>query len=397
LSRRRATAWSATTGLLAVAVLGLAACRPVAERDAGAPASGAAGLVAATLGGEVTDGFRRALRPARLRFPADHGAHPDFRSEWWYFTGNLDGADSRRYGFQLTFFRFALGPPADGAQAEASTWRSRQVWMAHFALSDPAAGRFHSFERFARGAMGLAGATPPPLRVWLEDWSVTASTDEGELFPLRLSARAGEVELDLTLEPRRPMVLQGEGGLSQKSPAPGNASYYYSYTRLAARGEVATGSRREAVQGLAWLDREWSTSALAADQTGWDWFALQLEDGRDVMLYRLRDVENGTHPSSAGVVVSASGEVQRLRAGQFRLSPVEHAAMADGERYPVAWSVAIPEHHLTLRVRAVMDRQAHTGAFRYYEGAVDVTGDGGSAGVGGRGYLEMTPYSPAPG
>jgi predicted secreted hydrolase len=251
-----------------------AACGP---REA-PPEAGMEGAdLAEFLGGDA-EGYTRALAPRPFVFPADHGPHPDFRSEWWYFTGNLETPEGRPFGFQLTLFRFALAPEAP---ARESAWATRQSYMGHFALADIARERFFPFQRLARGAAGLAGAEAGPLRVWLGDWTITGAGGEQPRF--NLEAAEEGVGIALELESTKPLVLQGDRGLSQKSADPGNASFYYSLTRLAARGTVTVDGEEYAVAGAAWLDREWSTSALAPDQAGWDWFALQLDDGRDLM------------------------------------------------------------------------------------------------------------------
>lgn len=367
--------------LLALALL--AACRPTPDPVA---ASDDGAMVRGALGGTQVDGFERALEPRPFRFPEDHGPHPGFRTEWWYFTGNLDDDSGRRFGFQLTFFRFALSPQP--VPAGSSAWRTNQVWMAHLAVSDPASSSFHAFERFQRGAMQRAGAQAQPLRVWLGAWSASALSQES--FPLRLLAAEGEVSLDLTLNPARPMVLQGERGLSRKSALPGNASYYYSYTRMTAAGRLDVGDGPREVRGTAWMDREWSTSALGPEQAGWDWFALQLEDGRDLMFYRLRQRDGSAHPASAGILVQPDGSTTAL--AQVRVQALEHYQPPEGAAYPIRWQLELPGEGIRLEVAAVMAAQLHQGSFRYWEGAVDVTGQDASGPLRGRGYLEMTPY-----
>jgi len=364
------------------ALLALAGCeRSSPEPAARTPAAAAMAAMAAPAGA----GHARAFEPRPLRFPRDHGPHPAFQTEWWYLTGNLEDAAGRRFGFQLTLFRFALAP---GAPSRASAFATRQAWMGHFAVTDAAAGRFHAFERFARGAAGLAGAEARPFRVWLEDWRIE-SREPSRFLPLRVRAARQGVALDLTLGPGRGPVLQGDRGLSRKSAAPGNASYYYSYTRLPAAGELHTPAGRFAVHGRAWLDREWSTSALAPDQAGWDWFALQLDDGRDLMFYRLRDRDGGMHPFSAGILAGpGDGPPRRLGPAQVRLAPERHWTSPSGARYPVAWRLQAPG--LDLAVRPLLDAQEHVGRFRYWEGAVTVSGRDGA--LAGRGFLEMTGY-----
>ncbi|MEX0431071.1 lipocalin-like domain-containing protein [Spiribacter insolitus] len=332
------------------------------------------------------DAFARVTGPRPLEFPADHGAHPDHRTEWWYFTGNLTADNGDAYGFQLTLFRSALAP----AMAERdSDWATRQAWMGHFAVTDLAAGEHRAAERYQRGALGLAGARVRPVRVWLDDWRIE-SEGPTRLFPLTVQAEDPDtgIAVDLTLTAAKPHVLQGDAGYSRKGADPANASRYYSYTRLTAEGEVGFDGRRAAVTGSAWLDREWSTSALDANQQGWDWFALQLDDGRDLMVYRLRRTNGGTDPNSAGILVDAEGGSRVLDGEDFRLTPQRFwESPRTGSRYPVAWRLQLPDEGLDLQIEARLDAQEMPTTVRYWEGAVAVAGS--TAGVG---YLEMTGY-----
>ncbi len=237
--------------------------------------------VANALGGEAAAGFARAVTPRTFTFPEDHNAHPDFRNEWWYITGQMQAQDGERFGYQVTFFRIALAP--DEPQRD-SAWSTRQVWMAHAALTEIDGGEHHHAARLSRGALGLAGQTSQPFRIWLEDWSVGGNEDGA--FPWHLQFTSEDFELNLTLSQERAPLLPGDDGLSPKSAEPGNASYYYSITRLATEGSIVRAGETLAVTGRSWLDREWSTSALAEDQVGWDWFSLQLDSGDDLMRSR---------------------------------------------------------------------------------------------------------------
>jgi len=354
-------------------------------------------------------GYARAVEPRVFSFPADHGPHPGFQTEWWYFVGNLDtpsAEESRRFGFQLTFFRFAVAPePTAGAPERASPWASRQVWMAHFAVSDidggKQGGRFHAFERFRRGALGLAGATAGEgevFQVWLDDWSATG-LELGSHLPFRLQAAepSGEVGLDLVLSPGKEAVLQGDRGLSQKGPEPGNASYYYSLTRLPAAGTVTVGGERFAVSGTAWMDREWSTSALGEGEVGWDWFALQLTDAQnepwELMLYRIRQQEGSTSPNSEGLWVAPDGTSERLAWQDAEVEVLDHwRSPHSNTLYPAGWRLRLPEQGLDLNVRPLLADQELDVSFRYWEGAVAVTGTRAGEPVTGRGYVELTGY-----
>ncbi len=343
--------------------------------------------VASLLGDAEATGLLVADPSYRLQFPEDHGAHPDYRSEWWYFTGNLDGPEGRRFGFQFTIFRFALG----GAPIERpSRWATRQVWMGHLAVTDVDGARFFRAERLARGGpIGLAGVTAEPFHAWIDGWGVT-SLDKGFL-PLELAASTEDFGIALRLLPGRGPVLQGDRGFSRKGPGPGNASYYYSYVRLPVSGELSLAGQAVPVTGDAWLDREWGTSALGQDVRGWDWFALQLDDGSELMYYQLRRKDGSADLLSEGMLTGP--DTRRIGAVDVALTPGRTwRSPRTGARYPVSWEIAIPSENLHLQVEALMDAQEMDLSVRYWEGAVRVSGARGGTPVAGRGYLEMTGY-----
>lgn len=338
--------------------------------------------------GAAPQGFARAMAPREFHFPADHGPHPDFRSEWWYFTGNVADPRGRRFGFQLTFFRFAL---SSRTPVRASSWASNQIYMAHFAVSDVAAGHFHAAEAFSRAALDLAGARAAPFRVWLGSWQARA---DDAFFPLTLRAADAGYSVELRLEAGKPVVLNGESGLSRKSAEPGNASYYYSIPRMPVSGQIGTPEGVWDVRGSAWFDREWSTSALAPDQAGWDWFALQLSDGRDLMVYRLRSRDGGTDPASAGTLVEADGRARSLGVDDFMLDSLDHWSSPRGDaRYPSRWRLRVPSAAIDVEITPEIADQELDLAFRYFEGAARVSGTSGSMPVSGHGHVELTGYA----
>jgi predicted secreted hydrolase len=372
--------------------------------------------------GDSGGGFARALDPRPLSFPDDHGPHPDFRTEWWYYTGNLRTPAGRHFGFELTFFRVALAPatvadshtpsPTTGShipaapttaagshalassgddEPRASAWATRQLLVAHFAVTDTTGKRFHATSRVSREALGLAGARARPFRVWVEDWSVEG--EEPSALPMRLRAAEGDVALDLTLSATKPVVLQGDRGLSRKGAEPGNASYYYSLTRMPARGVVRVGGDSFDVVGLAWMDREWSTSALGPGLVGWDWFALQLEDGRDLMFYRLRGRDGSIDGFSAGSLVAADGSVRRLGAADVAIETLGHwTSPRSGVRYPGRWRLTLPSEHLEVELDPRLPDQELVVGTRYWEGAVTVGGTTAGRPTTGQGYVELVGY-----
>lgn len=342
------------------------------------------------LGNPDSAGFARAERVIPFVFPDDHGPHPGFRNEWWYFTGNLRTAGGRRFGYQVTFFRNAMLPAPVATEAEpASAWRTRTLWMAHVALTDVDARRHRAGERFSRGAPGLAGARALPLSVWLEDWRLDAGPEGAHGFPWRLQVQTEGFALDLALSSVAPPVLQGDRGLSQKSTEPGNASYYYSFPRLSTAGTVFVDGRQHRVEGLSWGDREWSTSALGEDQTGWDWFALQFDSGESLMYYQLRRGALGPDPLSRGSWVDAHGTVRVVPAREVELRELAYWQGSDGRDYPVRWSLRWLAEGREWLVEAVLPEQFNALSVRYWEGAVDVR-DVASGEPVGQGYLEMT-------
>lgn len=332
-----------------------------------------------------TTGYERVLGPRPFSFPEDHGPHPGYRTEWWYYTGNLTAADGRAFGFQFTLFRIALTP--GDTLARPSAWATNQLYMAHFTVTDAASERFYAFERFSRGAAGLAGARAEPFRIWLEDWSAETA---GAMPRMRLRAAEGDVAVDLTFDPLKPVVLQGDHGFDRKGPNPGDASYYYSMTRLATQGSVTVGGRAFAVEGLSWMDREWSTSALGEEQVGWDWFALHLSDGRDLMFYQLRE-RGGISPFTSGVLVDVEGAARRLT--DVALDVLETWRSPDsGVEYPSRWRMRVPSADLDLTLRPLVSDQELDVTVRYWEGAVRVDGTASGKPVAGAGYVELTGY-----
>jgi predicted secreted hydrolase len=342
--------------------------------------------LSAKLGGQAEQGFSRAFEPRMFQFPQDHAAHPGFRNEWWYITGNLTDESKNRYGYQVTLFRIALSPKPSVSD---SNWATNQVWMAHVALTDVNANR-HSYEqRLARGAVGLAGQSDQPFRVWLEDWQIIGG--EQGAFPWAIDVKAREFALHLRLTPHKPVVLQGDKGLSQKSSEPGNASYYYSSTRLQTRGEITKHGEHVKVNGWSWLDREWSTSALGADQAGWDWFSLQLNDQHELMFYRLRKKNGKMDVHSGGNWILPDGSTHSLSYNDVTVQPLRYWTSPTGRRYPVSWTMDIPDIQRQFKIEALVDDQEMATGIYYWEGAVKVS-SAATNDLLGYGYLEMAGY-----
>jgi predicted secreted hydrolase len=337
-----------------------------------------------------TAGFARALGQVDFRFPRDHGPHPDFQTEWWYYTGNLAAADGRRFGYQLTFFRRALAP---GGPERPSDFATNQIYFAHLALTDAAGDRHASFERFSRGAAGLAGATGQPFTVWIENWRAESLSPSGDA--VRLTAAQDGLALDLSLRAAKPIVAHGDAGLSPKSAAPGNASYYLSFTRMATTGAVTLpGQDPIQVTGESWFDHEWSTSALGAGAIGWDWFSLQLSDGQELMYFQIRREDGTLEPASSGTLVAAGGGTRRLAAADVRLTVLDTwRSPASRALYPAAWRLEIPSVGLDLTLRPLVADQEMDVSFVYWEGAVRLEGASRGQPLTGYGYVELTGYA----
>lgn len=333
--------------------------------------------------------FALASQSREFEFPADHGPHPDYKTEWWYVTGNVESTEGDAFGYQVTFFRIGLTATQPAIE---SVWATNQIYMAHVALTDITQQQYYSQERFARAALGLAGAqSSPVIKVWLEDWGLQGS--DAALFPMKININDKDFALELNLNTQKPIVLQGDKGLGQKGPEPGNASYYYSYTRLLTEGEIRIEEKVFAVQGNSWLDREWSTSMLPKDVEGWDWFSIQLNNNTEIMFYRLRKPNGEATKFSRGSLVLANGDKINLSAEQLSATPTDWwQSPASGVRYPVAWRLAIPDYQIELEVEAAIQNQEQNHAVRYWEGAIKIRGEYQQQEVEGKGYLELAGY-----
>jgi len=336
--------------------------------------------------------WKQAIGPWRWAFPRDHGSHPEFRTEWWYFTGNIKDPLNNRFGYQLTFFRQGV---LLKAKDPAHPWSIRDIYLGHFALTDVSANQFWYAERLSRQGPGLAGAAQDGMHVWLLNW---VAKMEGNR--IKIEARHQGMELTLNLLPRKPIVFHGKNGLSQKGPQEGQASYYFSYTNLATEGWIKTPQLQStlSVKGTSWFDHEFGSNQLAQDQVGWDWFSLHLSDGQEVMVYFLRKKDGSTEPSSSGTLVTRSGNAIHLKRSDINLEVLDYwKSPKSGGRYPSRWRVKIASAKIELELSALIPSQellteGSTGII-YWEGAV--AGKGSSAGkaVTCEGYVELTGYA----
>lgn len=323
-------------------------------------------------------GYLKADRVREFEFPRDHGPHEGFQTEWWYFTGNLLDKKGREFGYQLTIFRNNISPDFNDHEL-----KTKQIYMGHFAISDIKRSKFYSSEIFQRGAAGLAGANNKV--VWINDWQI-------DFEKMKISANQSGIAIDLYLKNLKNIVLQGDRGLSQKSTEIGNASYYYSFTRLESQGEITIGDENYKVTGLSWMDREWSTSALGADQEGWDWFSLQLSDDTDLMYYQLRE-KDGIGKHSQGSFVDQESKKRIIKKEDIVVQVLDYWVSPETKiKYPSKWQIDIAKEKLSLTITAKIKNQEHLFSYSYWEGAVSITGVHNSKKLTGNGYVELTGY-----
>lgn len=331
---------------------------------------------------ETGDVFLKALKPVEFIFPDDHGPHQKFQTEWWYFTGNLKGRYGSTFGYQLTFFRRALGNYSK--IKSASDWRSNTLYFAHFALSDINKNKYYSFEKWSRGAQNLSGARSTPFRVWIDNWSV--ELEKGRFL---LESSINDVSIKFELEPVKNIVSHGNKGLSHKSIDRKNASYYYSYTRLNTSGELKIRDRVYSVEGSSWFDHEWSTSVLSNKQAGWDWFSIQLDNNTEVMIYQLRFKDGSVDPVSSGTYVDERGKSVHLDSSEFEIDILDTWKSPNTlSEYPSKWNLEIPKLNIKLLIEPYLNGQEFSHSFTYWEGAVKASGNT----TRGSGYVELTGY-----
>lgn len=354
-----------------------------------------AGNHSAALGADApATPFKPATAGYRYEFPRDHGSHPAYRTEWWYYTGHLQAKNGRTFGFELTFFRRAI--PPDEVKTQPSQWSVDHLYFAHFAVTDVGGRRFHFSEKLSRAGLGKAGAEESRLHAWIDDWR--AEMPAGPGGAQTLFARAGTFALSLTLQPSKPLVIHGQDGISRKGAEHGQASHYYSFTKLATAGTLSIGDEQFEVTGTSWMDHEFGSADLGKDLVGWDWFSIQLADNSELMVYRLRRSDGSPDPASSGTVVSPDGQTRHLPVGDIRIestgtwtSPKSRAI------YPNQWRITIPSLDMKLDLAPVLaDQELRTTSsaqVTYWEGAVSVSGTKQGRPIQGEGYAELTGYA----
>lgn len=375
--------------LVASLLLALCLCAGVVLHTLKAPPPVQAGISLQEALSDDSRQFAEVLPGRRFEFPADHGPHREFKTEWWYFTGNLEGAQGEEFGYQLTIFRVGVTPRSESSQ---SRWAGQELYMGHLALSRIKTSQFVDFERLSRDSLGLAGAEQDGRRLWLEDWEIARTSGGWNLKAQASDKDVGPVGLRLQLSETKPPVLQGEGGYSRKGPLPRQASYYVSQTRLDSKGQVTFGDETFAVQGTSWFDHEWSSEAMAPGLVGWDWFSLQLSDQTELMIYLLRYKDGRLEPASSGSLVTREGSKVALRLHDFSLQTLERNRVSSGKTYPSLWRLTLPKENLVLKITPKLAEQEVQGTVPYWEGAVEVSGTRGDQVVKGEGFVELTGY-----
>ncbi len=326
----------------------------------------------------------------KYEFPRDHHAHPDFKTEWWYFTGNLTNASGRRFGYELTFFRQGIRPPAERA-GTTSRFIVDDLKFAHFTVTDAAGKTFLFYDKASRGSFGEAGLNDGDRVAWLEQWTLRMKSDGS----FDLTAEAADAAIELHLVAKKKPVIHGNGGISRKAEGAGHASHYYSITRLATSGSLRVRKEKFSVAGESWFDHEWATNQLGTGQAGWNWVSAQFNDGSELMLYQMRLTNGAIDPISSGTLVRSDGTSLALTSANFQMTPKTHWQSAATEaNYPIAWRVVVPKEQLDFRIRPVLSNQELVfGPLVYWEGAFDVIGTRAGHEIGGRGYLELTGYA----
>jgi predicted secreted hydrolase len=333
--------------------------------------------------------YRTALPGYSYEFPRDHFNHPGFQTEWWYYTGNLKSTEGHRFGFELTFFRQAISRDP----AKVSAWQLRDLYLTHLALSDLDSGKFYHAERTNRAGPGIAAVSEALARIWNGNWQIQWHGNDQEL-----QAIDARFQLHFKLHPEKPPVIHGENGISKKAESPGRASHYISLTHLATSGAIELGNKKMEVTGTSWMDHEFFTQQLDANQAGWDWLSLQLDDRTELMLFHIRRKDGSIDPYSAGTYVDATGKTTHLRFGEFKLEPVGEKwfSPGTGAAYPIQWKITIPKLSIELEAKTPLASQELTGNSKlvpnYWEGAIALTGTRTAQPLSGVGYLEMTGY-----
>jgi predicted secreted hydrolase len=342
--------------------------------------------------------FKQALPGRTFSFPQDHFSHPEFKTEWWYYSGHLQSlSDQRTYGYQLTFFRTAL---RGETKNQKSKWWIQNLYFAHLALTDKSKKRFEYREKISRGSLGEAGALPyrkdgGPFRVWIEDWSMEEKGASLQNHLLR--ARDKDFGIELLLTPEKNPVVHGLNGVSQKAEGEGYASHYYSISRLKTEGKIFLKDKVLPVQGISWMDHEFGSNQLREDQVGWDWFSIQLDNQVELMFYQIRHQDGSINPYSSGTIIFADNTQHHLLLKNFQIEVLERwKSKKSRASYPSKWRVRVSGSQIDLLLTPIVKDQElitkESTRVTYWEGSVRVEGKYRGNPIKGVGYVELTGY-----
>jgi predicted secreted hydrolase len=342
--------------------------------------------------------FKRALPGRTFSFPQDHFSHPEFKTEWWYYSGHLYSQEKKSYGYQLTFFRTGLNRET---KHQKSNWSIQDLYFAHLAITDESKGKFEYLEKISRGSLGEAGAYPykkgeKTFRIWIEDWSIEGKGPGMQNHVLKAGDKTFGIELMLI--PGKNPVIHGQNGISQKAEGEGYASHYYSIPRLRTEGKIFLQNKEIPVQGISWMDHEFGSSQLREYQVGWDWFSIQLDKGTELMFYQIRHKDGKIDPYSSGTIIFPDGTYQHLLKNEFQIKVLDHwKSPKSGAVYPSKWKVMVPGHRINLTISpTVKDQELITkesSRVTYWEGSVKVGGKYQGEPIKGVGYVELTGYA----
>ncbi len=339
---------------------------------------------------DQTKDFKKAIGPKKFVFPDDFGSHDLYETEWWYYTGNLFNEKGRQFGYQLTFFRRGL-PVLTNPENRNTSWATNQIYLAHLSVTDVENSQHYQFKSLSRGGeIGLAGTKSNPLfQVWLYDWSVIQTGQDR----FTLHAAKDDIAIDLNLLDMKGVVFNGDRGLSQKGPEIGNASYYFSQTRLKTEGTMVVNGESLDVTGFSWMDHEFGTSALGKGQVGWDWFSIQLNSNEELMLFQIRDAEGNISQYSSGSYITSDGKLLSITNEDFKIEVLDTWKTSDGYEYPSSWSITSEKLKADIKINPMIKDQENKLFFRYWEGSVHITGFIDDQAVNGFGYVELTGYA----
>lgn len=332
--------------------------------------------------------YKKAIDIRDYKFPEDLGAHPEYLTEWWYYTGNLLTEDGRHFGYQLTFFRRAISDQFE--ISSTSEWASNQIYLAHFAVTDTSSNQHYVFDQISRGSAGLAGTAVDPLfSIWLKDWQIVQLEDN----VYRMKAGSDDVEINFILTDLKGISFHGDAGLSQKGSEIGNASYYFSQTRLETMGTIRISNEEFNVKGFSWMDHEFGTSTLGSNQIGWDWFSIQLDNNTEINLFQIRQEDGSISEFSSGTIIYPDVKTENLENDEFKIEVLETWQTSDQIKYPNKWDINIEQMNLKMEITPVIDDQEMNLFFRYWEGAVRINGTFNGQDISGYGYVELTGYA----